>query len=139
MENLHRTDADDSAGSSDRSFGLVFTIFFGVIGLWPLLHGAPVRVWAWAASGVFLLAALVRPQLLGPLNRLWTRFGLLLHHVVSPVAMGVIYFGAILPMGLLMRALGKRPLQLGFDHDAKSYWIPRDPPGPDSKTMSDPF
>ena len=137
MENLERNEAVQV--SSERSFGIVFTVVFALIALFPLLHGSPPRLWSLVVAAVFLAAALLRPALLGPLNRLWFRFGLLLHHIVSPVAMGIIFFGAILPMGLLMRALGKRPLRLGFDRDAKSYWIAREPPGPEAKTMSDPF
>lgn len=125
--------------SSDRSFGLVFTVVFALIGFWPLFGGGPVRLWALALSAAFLLTALAWPTVLAPLNRLWFRFGLLLHRIVSPIAMGIIFFGAIMPMGLAMRALGKRPLRLDLDPDAKSYWIPREPPGPEAKSMSDPF
>ena len=137
MENLERNEAVQV--SSERSFGIVFTVVFALIALFPLLHGAPPRLWSLVVAAAFLAAALLRPALLGPLNRLWFRFGLLLHRIVSPVAMGIIFFGAIMPMGFLMRALGKRPLRLGFDPAAKSYWIPRQPPGPEAKTMSDPF
>lgn len=126
-------------GSSDRSFGLVFTVVFSLIALWPLFGGGPVRLWALALAAAFLLAALAWPKVLAPLNRLWFRFGLLLHRIVSPIAMGIIFFGAIMPMGLAMRALGKRPLRLDLDPSAKSYWIPREPPGPETKSMSDPF
>jgi hypothetical protein len=38
-----------------------------------------------------------------------------------------------------MRALGKRPLGLAFDKDAKSYWITREPPGPAPETMTNQF
>ena len=137
MENLERNETVQV--SSERSFGIVFTVVFALIALFPLLHGAPPRLWSLAVAAAFLLAALAFPGVLAPLNRLWFRFGLLLHKIVSPVAMGIIFFGAILPMGLLMRALGKRPLRLEFDPAVKSYWIPREPPGPDPKTMSDPF
>ena len=138
MENLARTEPVQR--SSERSFGLVFAVVFALVAVWPLLfHREPVRVWALLLCALFLLAAVIWPRVLAPLNRLWFRFGLLLHRIVSPVAMGVIFFGVIMPMGLVMRALGKRPLHLQFDPGAKSYWIPRDPPGPEAKSMSDPF
>ena len=73
------------------------------------------------------------------LNRLWMRLGLLLGRVVSPVAIGVVYYVSVVPTGLLMRALGKDPLRLKFDREAVSYWIKRDPPGPDPRDMSDQF
>ena len=55
----------------------------------------------------FLAATLFYPAALKPLNRLWLRFGLLLHKVVNPIVMGFVFFGAVLPTGLIMRALGK--------------------------------
>ncbi|MEE8227677.1 MAG: hypothetical protein V3R30_12710, partial [Kiloniellales bacterium] len=71
--------------SSDRGFGLVFAAVFAVIGLWPLIGGGALRRWALAVVAAFLAVALVAPRLLGPGNRLWTRFGLLLHRLAGPV------------------------------------------------------
>lgn len=71
--------------SSDRGFGLVFAAVFAVIGLWPLIGGGALRRWALAVVAAFLAVALVAPRLLGPANRLWTRFGLLLHRLGGPV------------------------------------------------------
>ena len=69
------------------------------------------------------------PRALAILNRIWTRFGLLLHNVTSPVALFLIYALAVIPVGLVMRVLGKDPLLRSYDSAAKSYWIPREPPG----------
>jgi len=126
-------------GSSDRGFGLVFTGVFLVIGLAPLLHDRPMRIWSLAVAAAFLAVALVRASLLAPLNRLWTRFGLLLHKVVNPIVMGAIFYVAITPFGLVMRLFGKDPLRRGFDRTAASYWIDRTPPGPSPQSMSNQF
>ena len=75
---------EDVRGSSDRSFGMVFAAVFGVIGVLPLAFGGGVRLWSLAVGAAFLLAALAFPAVLAPLNRLWLRFGLLLHRIVSP-------------------------------------------------------
>ena len=126
-------------GSSDRSFGIVFAVVFAIIGLWPLLGSGQVRIWALGIAVAFILAALARPGLLAPLNRLWTRFGLLLHKVVSPLIMGMLFYLTVTPIGLLMRAFGKDPLRLRPNPDAASYWIERDPPGPAPETMKNQF
>jgi len=126
-------------GSSDRSFGLVFAAVFAVIGLWPLLGDGGIRIWSLAISLVFLATAMLRPMLLAPLNRLWTRFGLLLHHVVNPIIMALLFYLVVTPTGLVMRALGKDILRLRFDRQAKSYWIERQPPGPAPEAMRDQF
>jgi hypothetical protein len=122
-------------GSSDRAFGLVWSAFFAVAGLWPLIGARPVRTWSLCAAGAFLLASLIRPSALAPLNRLWLRLGLLLQRITNPIVLGILFFGTVLPIGLLMRLAGKNPLRLGFDRDARSYWIERQPPGPEPDTM----
>jgi hypothetical protein len=117
---------DDVKPGSERGFGLVMAAAGTVIAAFQAWGGA----WRWAAvwlavAAAFAALALVRPALLAPLNRLWFRFGLLLHKVVSPLVMGLIFFAVVTPIGLLMRLLGQRPLALGFDKAAASYWTPR--------------
>ena len=126
-------------GSSDRMFGLLFAAIFAGLALWPVIHGGKIRFWALSVGGVFMVLALAWPRALSWMNREWMRFGLLLNRIVSPVAIGVVYYLTLVPMGLLMRACGKNPLRLSFDRAAASYWIPREPPGPDPKTMNDQF
>jgi hypothetical protein len=126
-------------GSSDRGFGFVFTAVFLLIGLAPLLHGRPIRIWSLVVAAAFLAVSLIRPGLLQPLNRLWTKFGLLLHRIVNPVVMGAIFFLAITPFGVVMRLLGKDPLRRRFEPGSTSYWIVRTPPGPSPQSMSNQF
>ncbi|MGE0151108.1 MAG: SxtJ family membrane protein [Reyranellaceae bacterium] len=132
-ENFDRSERVKS--SSDRVFGLVFFVFFAVITLWPVLFGNPVRWWTAPFAGIFLALALLAPRVLAPLNRLWTGFGLLLHRVVNPLVMGLLFFVAITPMGLAVRLLGKDLLRLKRDPAAASYWIERNPPGPPADSM----
>ena len=126
-------------GSSDRSFGLVFAGLFLVIAGLPLLHGEAVRWWSVGVAVAFALAALVKPSLLARLNRLWIKLGILLGKVVSPIALGVLFYGVFTPIGTVMRLAGKDPLRLKFDPGANSYWIPRDPPGPPPDSMTNQF
>jgi hypothetical protein len=112
---------------------------FALVGLWPLLSGGPVRAWALLIAAAFLLAGFAAPGILAPLNRLWFRFGMALGRIVSPVVMGVIFFGTVMPTGLLMRLFRKDLLRLRFDPAAESYWIPRDPPGPSAESLKQQF
>ncbi len=125
--------------SSNRSFGFVFAAFFAFVGFWPLVHQQPIRWWAAGLGAIFLVLALAAPALLMPLNKTWAAFGLLLHKIVTPIIMGLLFFGAVTPMGWLMRAFGKRPIPVGFDRNAKSYWVLRTPPGPAPETMKQQF
>ncbi|MFN0042000.1 MAG: SxtJ family membrane protein [Alphaproteobacteria bacterium] len=130
---------EDVRGSSNRGFGMVFTIVFAVIGLVPLLGGGGVRWWSVALAGAILGAAFFAPRLLAPFNFLWMRFGLLLHRAINPLIMALLFFSTVTPIGLLMRALGKDPLRLKWDRAAASYWIARTPPGPAPDTMKNQF
>jgi hypothetical protein len=136
-ENLARK--DDVKSGSDRFFGVVFAIVFALIGLWPLLDAEPLRVWAIGCSLTLLMIALAAPRILAPLNRLWFLFGQLLHKIVNPIIMALLFFTTVTPIALIMRLLSKRPLPLDFDPEAKSYWIEREPPGPEPETMTRQF
>lgn len=122
--------------SSNRAFGFVFVVVFAVIAIWPVGGGDDIRIWAIAIAAFILLVAILRPSVLAPFNRVWTVFGLLLHRVTNPLIMGLIFFLAVTPTGLIMRLLSKDLLRLERDSNRSSYWIEREPPGPDPETMN---
>ena len=128
----------DRAGS-DRSFGGVFTVVFTFIGVFPLWHDDAVRVWALAIAGLILAVTIVHPRLLAPANRLWFRIGMLLGAIVAPIVMMLVFLVAVTPTACVIRMLGKDPLRLKFDSEARTYWLHRDPPGPDPETMTRQF
>ena len=125
--------------SSNRAFGWVFTGVFLIIALWPLLFGGALRWWSLIVSGLVALVTMVAPALLAIPNRLWLRFGLLLHSIVSPVVLAVMFYGVVTPTGVLMRAFRKDSLRLRRSSSTQSYWIKRDPPGPKPDSMSKQF
>jgi hypothetical protein len=126
-------------GSSDRSFGIVFGVVFLIVAVLPLFSSGSVRIWPAIASAAFFLMAFVLPRLLAPLNRLWMRFGLLLHRIVSPVVLGILFYLFVTPMGLIMRLMGKDYMRLRFDSSSRSYWIERNPPGPRPDSLNNQF
>ena len=126
-------------GSSDRGFGIVFCVFFVFVGVSPLWKNHPVRSWALVLAALFLAVALLRPGWLHPLNSIWINLGLLLGRVVNPVVMGLLFFLVVAPTALIFRLMGKDPLRLAREANAKSYWIERRPPGPSPETMANQF
>jgi len=126
-------------GSSDRSFGLVIAAVFLLISLGGLRHAHTPRWWALAVSCIFALVALTKPVVLARLNRLWMKLGILLGKVVSPIALAMLFYGVLTPLGAVMRLTGKDPLRLKLDPAAQSYWIPRQPPGPEPHSMTNQF
>jgi hypothetical protein len=141
MQSIHENflRGETTTPGSNRSFGLVMAAALSVVALINGWHGG--RVWPWTAGValLFLVAALLYPAALNPLNHAWLKFGLLLHKVVNPIVMSLVFYGTVLPTGLIMRALGKDLLRLKIQPDADSYWIIRRPPGPAPETMKDQF
>jgi len=109
---------------SNRSFGIVFFIFFLIIGFYPLLNSQEIRIWSLIISLIFLLLGIFNSRILTPVNKLWFKFGLLLGKFVSPVIMIIIFFTVVTPIGLFMRLIRKDLLSLKYNNN-KSYWIER--------------
>jgi hypothetical protein len=129
----------ETGSSSDRSFGFIFAAVFALLGAVPVLRGKPARLWCLGVSAIFLLLALIAPMFLGPLNRLWTRVGMLISKITNPIIASLMFFLVFTPAALFFRLIGKDPLRLKFDAGAKSYWIIRHPPGPSPETMRNQF
>jgi hypothetical protein len=134
-----RAKPDNPKIGSDQNFGLVFGAVFALIALWPLLRGNRIHLWLLAVAVIFLVAAIVVPRALGPLNRLWFRLGILLSKIVTPLVMGILFFVAVTPIAYLMRWFSNDPLRLKRDPAAKSYFIERSPPGPVVGSFKDQF
>tara|TARA_B110000003_G_C16549092_1_gene495850 strand:+ start:240 stop:644 length:405 start_codon:yes stop_codon:yes gene_type:complete len=111
--------------SSPKSFGIVFSVVFLIVSLYPLISSEGFRVWALVVSFIFLLIAYIAPNMLSFPNKLWFRFGIFLGSIIAPIIMGFIYFFTVLPTGLIMRLLGKDLLKQKLDKNADSYWIER--------------
>ena len=121
---------DDIKISSNKSFGIVFSIVFLLIAIYPLINNQELRVWSLVIATIFLILGLINSRALTPLNKLWFKFGLLLGRIVSPIIMGLIFFLVVTPIAFMMRIIGKDLLNLKFNKN-KSYWIEKT--GPKSK------
>lgn len=124
---------------SNRSFGFVFAGFFMIVAAFPLLKGDFPRWWALCLSAAFLFTAFVFPAVLTVPNKIWSKFGELLHQIISPIILGIMFFLLFTPMGSVMRMFGWDPMKKRFDKSEKSYWVRRDPPGPTPESMKDQF
>ena len=110
--------------SSNKSFGIVFFVFFLIISLFPLLKDNNIRIWAIIPAIIFLILGFLNSPILTPLNKIWFKFGILLGNFISPVVMGIVFFVVVTPTALLMRIFGKNLLGLKRNNK-KSYWIER--------------
>ena len=108
---------------SEKSFGIVFSIFFLLIGLYLLWQNNGIYLWTLGISILCLLLAYLAPKVLVLPNKLWFKLGILLSTIISPVIMGLIYVTTVIPTGLIIKLIGKDILHLRWDKTAKSYWI----------------
>lgn len=122
---ISASSSDDVKPGSERQFGLVFAVFFAILALLPVLHGGWPHEWLAVASFLLAGTAFFFPRILKPLNYLWFRFGLLLHSIVNPIIMGLVFFIAVTPIGFILRLFGKDLLSLKIEDGRTSYWIAR--------------
>ena len=120
---------------SDRAFGIVFALLFLIIGGFPILYGSDLRFWALGIGSVFFGVAIIAPQILRPLNIIWFKFGMLLHKIVNPIVMGLLFFFTVTPIAFIMRLINKDPLNCKFDPEASTYWIKREAGEPEPENM----
>jgi len=112
---------------SNKNFGVIFFIFFLLVGLYYKVYFAEIKIWVLVVALLFLVLGLLNSKILTPLNKLWFNFGILLGKIVSPLIMGIIFFLIVTPIGLLLKILGKDILKLSYD-DGKTYWIEKNSP-----------
>ena len=124
---------------TNRSFGWTFTAVFTLVGVYSLSRQGTLYPWMFGLAGVTAAVTMVGADWLAPLNRAWMKFGGLLHRVVSPIVLGVIFYGVFTPVALVMRLLGRDAMQRQFKPDAPTYWVERTPPGPPDDSFGNQF
>ena len=109
---------------TNKSFGVVFFLFFLIVSIFPLFKDSNIRIWSLIIAIVFLILGLLNSKFLTPLNKIWFKFGVLLGSFISPIVMGIVFFAIVTPTSLIMKVLGKNLLNLKKDKK-KTYWIER--------------
>src|SRR5262249_32194049 len=135
-ESFSREDA--AAPGSDRVFGLVMAAACAVLAVLNGWHQGRSWPWMLGGAGLFLFAACFPASAVRPLNMLWMKLGFLLHKIVNPIVMGLLFYGTVFPTGLMVRLRGRDLLRLERDRGADTYWIAR-APGPAPESMRDQF
>ena len=111
---------------SNRKFGFFFSIIFFIISTY--LYHIRIDIFLVYTSYIISLSlfiiTLVNADILGPLNKLWMSFGMLLGLIISPIIIGVIFFFIFTPLALVLRIIGRDELILRLK-DKPSYWIKR--------------
>lgn len=111
-----------------RHFGLTVGAAFVLLGAIALWRGHELSAGVFVGIGVSLVAAaLLLPARLGPIYRFWMGLAAAISKVTTPVAMGIVYFVVVTPIGLLRRLAGKDSLVR--PRTASTFWVSRSPGG----------
>ena len=122
-----------------RDFGLMFAVFigglFGLFFPWLADYGWPI--WPWIIAAIMVTWALAAPMTLNGFYHVWMRFGLAIGAVVTAVILAIVFYGVVLPTGLLMRMAGNDPMARKLNGNAKTYRVTSKPPS--KENMERPF
>jgi hypothetical protein len=124
---------------SNRSFGTLFVVVFALVGAYSWWRGGAVWPWALGLSALTLAITLAKPDALAPANRAWMKLAELLNRIVSPLVLGLIFYGMFTPIAWGMRLAGRDAMKRRFEPEARTYWVNRDPPGPDPAGLPNQF
>jgi hypothetical protein len=114
---------------------MVFAVVFVIATAYLSYRGSMFWIVSAALAPIFFISGIRNSVWLTPLNALWMKFGVLLGLIIAPVALGILFFIVIAPLGIVARAFGKDFLRIKPDATKASYWIHREPPGPDAASM----
>ncbi|MGH8012886.1 MAG: SxtJ family membrane protein [Candidatus Binataceae bacterium] len=121
-----------------RNFGLLLGALFALIfGALPLIRGRATPLWPWVVAALLWAGAMLAPASLRLLHRGWTRLGLALGWVNTRVILSLLFALSIIPVGLLMRLLGRDRMGRKFDPALESYRIAANPRA--NSSMERPF
>jgi hypothetical protein len=127
---------------SNKKFGFLFAFIFLLLAIWALWKSNfPLSLVFISVSVSFFLLALIYPEKLIKLNRLWFQLGLLLAKIFNPLILGVIFFFLITPVALVTKLFGRDELGIRSKKNKLSdtYWKSREPLGPDSKSFKNQY
>lgn len=111
-----------------RQFGFLVGGVFAVIGLWPVVfRGESPRLWAMVLGGLLIVLGGTVPQSLKQVHRGWMKVGHVLGAINTKIILGIVYYGLITPMGLVMRFIGKDPMHRVLAKKATTYRVVRAP------------
>ena len=110
-----------------RSFGLmmasVIVVLFGLLLPWIFESGYPT--WPWIVAALFAAFGLVYPKALGPVYKIWMKFGHVMGWINTHIILGFVFYLIFAPLGLVMRLFGKDFLKRRYQPNEQSYRVSR--------------
>ena len=98
---------------SNGRFGTTFLIIFLLFGSYCFFYNYVLLSFVFfLISLTFFLVTLLKPNWLYPLNKTWMALGFILSLIMSPIVMGIIFFGVFTPTSIIMRLFGRDELRI---------------------------
>jgi len=96
-------------------------LFFGML-LPYSWEWAQLPNYYWITLGVLVaIWALVSPASMRGFYNAWMRVAMVIGNIVNSVILAIVYFLVITPMAIVMRLIGKDPMNRKWDRTAQSY------------------
>ena len=111
--------------NNNKSFGIVFSIFFGILFLYLYSKSSVFNYYLLSLSLIFLILGLTNSKILTPLNKSWIKLGDILGKIIAPIVMSIVYFLIVFPTKIFLFLIGKDILNLKINKNEKSYWQKR--------------
>lgn len=109
-----------------KTFALIWSLIFLLVGIYPLFTDNPARVWAMVLMLAFLMIAFINPSLLNSFYKIWVKLGEFIGSIISKVIMIILFYGMFTPIAFILKLLNKDLLKKKLDKNKSSYWIKRE-------------
>lgn len=110
---------------SNKKFGYFFSFIFLILASYFLYSSNKIIGYLLIITAlIFFVITIIKPSLLLPLNKMWMYLGFILGKIISPIVLGIIFFGLFTPYGIAMRMMGRDELYLKKTKK-QSHWIHR--------------
>ena len=132
----------EKSNVSERKFGIVVGGIFLAVALarqYLQKSWSDLSLVLAILGSTLLVLGVIFPKALRTPNQLWFLLGVSLHKITNPIILGLLYYGCITPIAVIMRALGKDVLSLKFDGKKPSYWIKKSSHGIPRDTFKQQF
>jgi hypothetical protein len=110
-----------------RQFSIALIVATAVVGgiLWWKIGPNPWSRGLWIGGPIAGGIGLAVPIAIKPLFIALSVLAYPIGMVIGTLALILVYYGVITPVGLVFRLIGRDALHRSFDSEAQSYWIPR--------------
>ena len=111
-----------------RKFGLVtgaiILVLFGLLIPWVFDFNYPK--WPWILAGLLWGCGLLAPMFLQPVYVVWMKFGHVMNWINTRLILGILFYGMLLPVGVLLKLAGKDPMHRKLYKGLPSYRVQSD-------------